>query len=158
MLSKTSLKEKNMSDTLKLQVKRIIKADRTDLFAAWTQPELMQKWYAPGDMTVPVATSDLRVGGAYRVEMKAGPETTHIVGGVYKQIIPNELLSFTWVPNWLKPDDETLVTVAFKDAAGGTEITLTHEGFVDAESAGKHEHGWISCLDNLAKATEGVHA
>jgi uncharacterized protein YndB with AHSA1/START domain len=158
MLSKTSLKEINMSDTLLLQVKRIIKADRSELFDAWTKPELMQKWYAPGPMTVTTASSDLRVGGSYRVEMQEGLETVYIATGVYKRIIPNELVSFTWNPRTTGPGYETLVTVEFKDADGGTELVLTHEGFTDAEAVAKHNEGWNGCLANLAKATEGVHA
>jgi uncharacterized protein YndB with AHSA1/START domain len=48
-----------------LRVKKLIKANRDRVFEAWTTPELMKKWYAPDDMTVPNATSDLRVGGVY---------------------------------------------------------------------------------------------
>lgn len=147
-----------MSDDVRLQIKRTIKAQRPKVFAAWTKPELMQRWFAPGEMKVQSAEADVRVGGAYRVEMMGsnarGDCITPVVGGVYRQIIPDELLSFTW--GW--PGDgapETLVTVEFKDAPGGTEVTLTHEGFRSAEVRGKHEHGWIGCLDNLGKALQG---
>jgi|HubBroStandDraft_5_1064220.scaffolds.fasta_scaffold201086_2 uncharacterized protein YndB with AHSA1/START domain len=145
-----------MSDPLKLQVKRLIKASSAELFDAWTNPELMQKWYAPGPMTVTTASSDLRVGGAYRVEMREGQETIYVAAGTYKQIIPNQLVSFTWNPCTSGPGYETLVTVEFKQASGGTEVILTHGGFADAETVNKHEQGWNGCLDNLAKATETV--
>ena len=146
-----------MSDPLKLQVKRHIKASRAELFDAWTRPELMKKWYTPGPMTVITATSDLRIGGAYRVEMQEGPETIYVATGIYKQIVPNQLLSFTWEPDWMTgPDHQTIVTVEFNEADGGTEVLLTHEGFATAETAGKHDQGWQGCLANLAKVTEAV--
>jgi uncharacterized protein YndB with AHSA1/START domain len=144
-----------MSDPLNLQVKRLIKASPSDLFEAWTKPELMQKWYAPSPMTVASATSDLRVGGAYRINVFNGSDTIH-VEGIYKQIIPNQLLAFTWTPCVGGPSYETLVTVEFKPANGGTEVVITHEGFKETETRGRHEYGWNGCLDNLAKATETV--
>ncbi|MDI3254350.1 MAG: SRPBCC domain-containing protein [Bacillota bacterium] len=139
-----------MTDRLKLQLKRTIKASPAELFAAWTQPELMKKWYAPGTMTVPVAVSDLRVGGSYRLEMADGPEQRHVAVGTYKQIIPNKLLAFTWNSDCSTDTSaETLVTIEFTEVAGGTELVLTHEGFTDVETRDKHEHGWNGCLDNL---------
>ena len=144
-----------MSDPLSLQVKRVIKASPAELFEAWTKPELMQKWFAPAPMTVESATQDLRVGGAYSIKVLKGSGTLH-VEGTYKQIIPNKLLAFTWTPCSESPSYETLVTVEFKEASGGTEVTITHEGFQNAEAVAKHEFGWNGCLDNLAKVTEPV--
>jgi uncharacterized protein YndB with AHSA1/START domain len=138
-----------VKENLSLQVTRMVKAKRYRVFDAWTKPELMHLWFAPGTMTVPHASADLRVGGAYRVEMQADAEVTHIVSGVYQEIVPNELLRFTW--GWQGgPDSQSVVTVEFRDADGGTEVILTHERLPDAESRDKHQHGWISCLENLA--------
>ncbi|QNI32333.1 SRPBCC domain-containing protein [Alloacidobacterium dinghuense] len=146
-----------MSDPLSLQVKRVIKASPADLFEAWTQPALMQKWYAPLPAKVTAATSDLRVGGAYRIDVLTGSDPIH-VEGVYKQIIPNQLLSYTWTPCTGGPGYETLVTVEFKPANSGTEVIITHEGFKETETRSRHEYGWNGCLDNLAKITETVTA
>jgi uncharacterized protein YndB with AHSA1/START domain len=144
-----------MSDNLKLQLKRTIKASPAELFAAWTQPELMKQWYAPGAMTVPVAVSDLRIDGAFRVEMSDGPEKTHVATGVYKQIVPNKLLAFTWNSDCSTDTfHQTLVTIELTEVAGGTELVLTHEGFADTETKDKHEHGWYGCLENLSKFAE----
>jgi uncharacterized protein YndB with AHSA1/START domain len=145
-----------MSDPLTLQVKRVIKASPSDLFEAWTKPELMQKWYAPSPATVTAASSDLRVGGAYRIDVLMGSDAIH-VSGVYRQIIPNQLLAFTWTPCTGGPGYETLVTVEFKAANGGTEVIITHEGFTETETRNRHEYGWNGCFDNLAKVLEAVH-
>ena len=141
----------NTSET-RLQVKKFIKAKRDKVFEAWTRPELMKKWYAPGEMTVPSASSDLRVGGTYQIEMKGnmnGKNINPTVGGRYTKIVPNELVVFTW--SWQgDPSPETIVTVELKDVNGGTEVTLTHERFASTESRNSHEHGWMGCLENLA--------
>ena len=136
-----------------LRVSRIVKAKRQRVFDAWTKPELMHLWFAPGTMTVPSASADLRIGGAYRVVMKGDAEVTHIVHGVYQEIVPNERLRFTW--GWHDVPDESVVTVEFRDAEGGTEVILTHERLPDVETRDKHEHGWIGCLANLARVFDG---
>jgi uncharacterized protein YndB with AHSA1/START domain len=144
-----------VKENLSLQVTRMVKARRERVFDAWTKPELMHLWFAPGTMTVPHASADLRVGGAYRVEMKGDAEVPHIVGGIYQEIVPNELLRFTW--GWQGgPEAQSVVTVEFKDVDGGTEVILTHERLPDAESRDKHQHGWIGCLENLAGLFERV--
>jgi uncharacterized protein YndB with AHSA1/START domain len=143
-----------LSENLSLQVKRMVKARRHRVFDAWTKPELMHLWFAPGTMTVPHASADLRVGGAYRVEIKGDAEVPHVASGVYQEIVPNELLRFTW--GWQGgPDMQSVVTVEFKDVDGGTEVILTHERLPDAEWRDKHEHGWIGCLANLARVFDG---
>jgi uncharacterized protein YndB with AHSA1/START domain len=145
-----------MNNDIKLQLKKVIKATRKQAFDAWTKPELMKQWYAPGAMKTPNATSDLKIDGGYSVEMKGemnGEIVNPTASGVYKKIIPNELISFTW--GWKgDPSPATLVTVEFKDVAGGTEVTLTHERFVDTKSRDSHQHGWVGCLESLAKFLE----
>ncbi len=146
-----------MSENITLQIKRVIKAKRHKVFEAWTKPELIKKWYAPGAMVVPSASVDLKVGGEYRVEMKGdmgGEVVNPTAGGTYQKIIPNESISFTW--GWIgDPTPQTLVTVTFKDVDGGTEVTLTHERFADVAARDKHQHGWMGCLENLVKYLEG---
>lgn len=136
-----------------LQVKKFIRATRERVFEAWTNPALMKLWYAPGPMSVAAVTSEPKTGGRYSVEMVGegacdGP--TSKVEGVYQKFVPHELLVFSWAPAW-SPATESLVTVEFRDAAGGTEVTLTHERLADAESRDKHAHGWTGCLDKLAE-------
>ena len=136
----------------RLRVKKLIKAKRDRVFAAWTTPDLMKRWYAPDEMTVPNAVSDLRVGGVYRIEMKGrlmGEEASGTVTGKYIKIIPGELLVFTW--RWEgDPSPETVVTVELAEASGGTEVTVTHDRFSSANARNKHEYGWTGCLENLA--------
>ena len=142
-----------MTENIKLQVKRVIKAKRQAVFDAWTKPELMMQWYAPGAMKNPSASSDLKVGGKYHVEMKGemnGELVNPTIRGTYQKIIPNELISFTW--GWEgDPSPETQVTVELKDVDGGTEVTLTHDRFTEIEARDEHQKGWMGCIENLNK-------
>jgi len=144
-----------VKENLSLQVKRMVKAKRQRVFDAWTKPELMHLWFAPGTMTAPHASTDLRVGGAHRVEINGDADVTHVASGVYQEIVPNELLRFTW--GWQGGlEAQSVVTVEFKDADGGTEVILTHERLPDVEWWDKHQHGWIGCLENLAALFERI--
>ncbi len=79
-----------------------------------------------------------------------GQQTTGNVSGVYKKIIPNELLVFTFHGTWENVPDST-VTVEFRDIDGGTEITLTHEGIIDEHGGEGKRQGWASSLEKLAQ-------
>ena len=143
-----------MVEGLKLQVSKVIRAKRARVFEAWTRPEEVQRWFGPEGMSCVGAEVDLRVGGTYRIEVKA--EATGKISwatGVYREIVPNELLRFTWQGNW-RPDEESLVTVALRDVEGGTEVVITHERVADAQGMAGYEQGWTGSLAKLARMYE----
>jgi uncharacterized protein YndB with AHSA1/START domain len=142
-----------MSENLKLQIQKIMKAKRHNVFAAWTTPELLKKWIGPGALTIPSASVDLKVGGSYRIEMKGDMygkyvDVVHI--GTYRTVVTDELLSFTWGFQG-DPAPETVITIVLKDANGGTEMTFTHEGFATVEARDMHQYGWSDTVEKLAK-------
>lgn len=140
-------KAAHVADTW-LEVRRIIPAPRERVFQAWTRPEEVKKWAAPGDMNVPVAEVDLRVGGKYRIEMQAPNGARHIASGEYREITPPKRLVYTW--GWedtaLK---DSVVTVEFQDRGKSTEVILRHERLPDAESRARHLEGWTGCMNKF---------
>ena len=134
----------------KLVIKRRFNASVEQVYAAWTDAAQMKRWFAPGAMTVPEAEADARVGGRYRVRMSEGGSDGpfHTAGGVYREVLPNQRLVFTW--QWEGSPLETVVTLEFKRlGANETELSLTHEGFDGADTRDKHAQGWEGCLANL---------
>ncbi|MCH7816445.1 MAG: SRPBCC domain-containing protein [Proteobacteria bacterium] len=53
----------------RLSIKQIFAAPIDQLFACFTQAELLCQWHAPGEMQT-TAEVDLKVGGHYRIAMK----------------------------------------------------------------------------------------
>ena len=138
-----------MTASLSLETSVTINAARARVFAAWTKPEIIRQWFAPGPMTVAAAHADPRPGGTYSIAMK-GEEGSPTVIGEYQDVVANERLVFTW--GWEgDPSPATLVTVTFKDAKTGTEVTLKHERFTDEKSRDMHKQGWDGCLANLTR-------
>jgi len=134
-----------------LALVRKLDAAPAKVWRALTEPEMLKKWMAPdAAFKIPVAEIDLRVGGRYRVVMISPDGEEHDVRGVYREIVPNRKLVHTWA--WKStPERESLVTMELRAAGSGTELTLTHEQFVDEEARDKHQHGWTGCLAGLER-------
>src|SRR5689334_254804 len=81
-----------------LQLRRTYPASRVQVFAAWTQIEMLKRWWGVAEgYTVPVAEIDLRVGGKYRLGMlPPNGEKLFMLSGEYQVIEPPEKLVFTW--------------------------------------------------------------
>src|ERR1700689_59798 len=137
-----------------LTIKRRFKAPPAKVFAAWTDPEKVKRWMGPGETKALRAESDLRVGGRYRCVMQAPDGEEHDVGGVYREIVGNEKLVFTWA--WKStPEQESVVTVLFMPDGDGTLLTVTHEQFASDEARDGHRQGWDGALDKLEKFVSG---
>ena len=135
-----------------LEIKRTFAAPRERVYRAFTDAKQFALWFHPTtDYTTVVTRMDLRVGGAYRVEMHHKGGNIHTLAGKYKEVKPPEKLVFTW--SWERPDlpKETLVTVEFRDLGASTEIYLTHTNFTNLEDRNKHNEGWTGCLGQLEK-------
>lgn len=81
--------------------------------------------------------------------MRTSDGDEHDVSGVYREVVPNEKLVFSWA--WRStPERESLVTVALKNDGNGTLLTLTHEQFFDEAARDAHREGWSGAIDKLA--------
>ena len=134
-----------------LTIVRKLNASPAKVWRALTQPEALKQWMAPdAAFAIPVAETDLRVGGRYHVVMKSPDGEEHDVSGVYREIVASKRLVYTWA--WKStPERESLVTWELRAADGGTELTLKHEQFADEEARDKHQQGWTGCLARLEK-------
>jgi uncharacterized protein YndB with AHSA1/START domain len=129
-------------------IKRRLNAPPARVFAAWTDPQKMMRWYAPAGAETLAAETDARVGGRFRVLMRTA-DGEHDVSGVYREVVRDEKLVFTW--QWRsKPEWESLVTVTFKRDGDATILTLVHEQLPDDAERDGHRNGWSGALDKLA--------
>jgi uncharacterized protein YndB with AHSA1/START domain len=133
-----------------LTLKRRLNAPPAKVFAVWTDPEKVKRWMGPGETKAVSVECDLRAGGRYRWVMQSPAGEIHDVSGVYREVIPNEKLVFTWA--WKSmPERESLVTVLIKPDGDGSLLTLTHDQFFDDEARDRHHQGWSAALDKMEK-------
>lgn len=121
------------------------------VWRAWTQPEALKAWFGPDEIVeVPLAEVDLRVGGRFRVTMRAADGETHDVSGTYLEIVPERKLVFSWA--WRStPERVSRVTVRLAPDGQGCELVLLHEQFFDEAARDGHRHGWTGAVDKLGR-------
>ena len=79
-----------------LTLKRRLNASPAKVFDAWTDPEKMKRWMGPEGVVPQHAEIDARVGGHYRLVMRSPDGEEHDVSGVYREVVPNQKLVFSW--------------------------------------------------------------
>lgn len=156
-----------------LTITRVFDAPRELVWKAWTNPQILMRWWGPRIFTSPACKIDLRVGGKYLVCMRSPDGKDYWTTGVYREIAPPSLLVMTncfsdengnVVPSTyygMSPDIplEMAVTVQLQEIEGKmkTKMILTHSGIskMSAKERSNAEQGWNESLDKLALAIEG---
>ena len=143
-----------MATTHTLELRRVIPATPARVFEAWTNPEVLSRWFMPAlDYTAVIHEADARVGGRYRFEMQKKEGGSSIVTGEYREVDPPTRLVFTW--KWeSNPQQETLVTVEFHPSGKHTEVTITHTLFTTETERDYHNEGWTGCMSCLEAAMQ----
>lgn len=120
------------------------------VFDAWLDPETARKFlFATKTGKIVRAEIDARVGGAFvLVDRREGEDIEHT--GTYLEIDRPRRLVFDFaVPKFSA--QRTKVTVEVQPAAGGSRVTLTHDGVLpDYEE--RTRQGWTMILDGLTAA------
>lgn len=133
-----------------LALRRRIKAPPARVYAAWTDPDHLMRWWGPANCTGTRAEIDARVGGRFRIAMTADSGEVHEASGVYREVVPDERLVFTWT--WRStPERESLVTIRLAPDGEGTLLTLIHERLFGAAVRDDHRRGWDEALDKLER-------
>ncbi len=121
-------------------VTRTFDAPAHIVFAAWTTPELMKRWWVPKSipMAMVACEMDVRTGGSYRLtfEMESMPPMDFF--GRYIEVVPNQRLVWT---NEESDENGSVTTVTFVEHNGKTTVAV-HERYPSAEALeadGAHE-------------------
>ena len=142
-----------MNET-ELHLERLIAAPPERVYALWTDPALLVKWWGPEGHDVPASALDVRPGGKWRTTMRSPEGKTHTVSGIYRVLDPPKRLVFTWA--WENEQGqrghETEVSVTFTAAPGGTRLVLLQKEFESVNARDLHNTGWSSALNCLEKA------
>ena len=86
-----------MADANDLILERVLNAPRALVWKAWTDPQLLKRWFAPKPYEISEVELDLRPGGIFRIRM-IGPEgfdTGHGSPGCVLEVVEGERLVWT---------------------------------------------------------------
>jgi uncharacterized protein YndB with AHSA1/START domain len=138
------------SEGLWLRMNRVLPAGRADLWAAMTQADELARWWGPKGFTVPSLQFEPAVGESYRIAMQPPEGELFHLDGVFREVDPPSLLSYTFVWHPPDPDDrETAVTLALADYGAETEVALTQGEFATDERLALHDGGWSESFEKL---------
>ncbi|WP_404404244.1 SRPBCC domain-containing protein [Pelagibacterium halotolerans] len=133
---------------------RTIDAPAEELFAAWTDPALLEQWQAEKVSFEPFE------GGAFRFETvdTDDPEIVHVVSGTVLVYEPETKLVEHWHYQGENEDiEQSVLTVVFQEVGDGrTEIILTEEAEAhkDPESRIFSIEAWDAAIGELAELLE----
>jgi len=161
----TLYKEETGAGALTLVIERVLDATRERVWRAWTEPEMVKRWWGPKGFTAPSSEIDLRIGGRYLSCMRAPDGKDYWSTGTYREIRPLEMIVATdsfadeagnvvsAAQYGMSADFplEMEVTVTFEERGDRTVLTLRHAGVPAREHLEDMRQGWNESLDKLAE-------
>jgi uncharacterized protein YndB with AHSA1/START domain len=140
------------SGELTLEMVRALPVAPPRVFAAFSDPDELAKWWGPDGFGVGSVDFEPRVGGTYRIEMQPPEGDPFYLGGEFREVDPPGRLAFTFVYEDPDLDDvETLVELSFRDRGESTEVVFTQGRFKTEARRELHRDGWTDSFDRLTQ-------
>ena len=105
-------------------MERVFNAPRELLFKAYTDPNLIPRWWGPRKYTTTVDRMDVRVGGAWRFVQRDAAGNEYAFNGEYREIAPPGRLSYTFEFEGM-PGHVMVETITLTEQDGKTRLTVT---------------------------------
>jgi uncharacterized protein YndB with AHSA1/START domain len=143
-----------MSETMQqVLITKVFDAPRELVWAAWTDPAQVARWFGPEGMEVPPESVvvELRVGGRYELTM-VGRGMEHALKYQIAELDPPRLLVLRCdaIPE-VGILEETFTRVELHDHGGKTRMTLSDGPYTEAAHA---EACWNAAFEKLAVTVE----
>ena len=133
-----------------LQIDRVLPAPPPVVFAAFTQPDELRKWWGPEGFSIPSLQFEPRTGEAYRIEMQPPEGDAFHLTGEFRDVDSPSRLAFTFVWEPADADDvETVAELMFRASGESTELSLSQGPFKTEERLDLHRDGWTESFDKL---------
>ena len=149
-MEQASLQTNQPVDKPSLTLHRKFPVAPAKVWRAWTEPEALKGWFGPaGPQAVSVADIDLRPGGRFRLVFGGPDGNEHEAAGVYKEVVANRKLVFSWCWPRTTPDRISQITILLRAEGGGTDMEFRHEQFFDPAARDGHLRGWTGTFAKL---------
>jgi uncharacterized protein YndB with AHSA1/START domain len=137
----------------RIEIVRDFDAPKRLVYRAWTDPELIMRWWTAGRGEATVCEVDLRPGGAWRYVMVTRDGREVSFHGEYSEVVPEERIVHTEIYDEAPGAPPAIVTVRFAEHDGRTTLTqwmdLPDKATRDMVIATGMEDGLQDALDLL---------
>jgi len=147
-----------------ITITREFAAPRELVWKAWTDPDLLMRWWGPKDFSAPSIKIDLRVGGNYLYCMRSPEGQDYWSTGRFLEVEESARIvctdSFADSAGNVVPAShygmegemplELRVELDFKESGGKTRFILRHLGMPAGRDRDLAVQGWNESLDKLA--------
>jgi uncharacterized protein YndB with AHSA1/START domain len=134
-----------------VRIERTFDAPAEDVFDAWTNVEVIKRWFRPAaGWQEPSAEVDLRVGGTIRVVMRDPDGEPVEAGGEFTLIERPHRLAFTWTFD----DDlsnQQMIELEFTERDGATTVLFVNSDISEQERRDAQYEGWSTCFDEMER-------
>lgn len=141
----------SVAEKRELTITRTFDAPRELLFALWTDPHHIVRWWGPKHHPSVEMTMDVRPSGVWRACLRSVDDGTLLwMNGVFREVAAPSRLVFTF--RWEEEGErglETVVTVTFSEENGKTRMDFHQKPFQSEEEREGHGEGWSSTFDRL---------
>jgi uncharacterized protein YndB with AHSA1/START domain len=114
-------------------LERIVDAPRELVWEAWTRIEHIERWWGPDGFTATTREFDLRPGGVWRFIMHGPDGVDYRNRVVFREIAPQERLTYVNDDEGEGRMPEFLTTVTFEDL-GGKATRVSMRSFFASEA------------------------
>jgi uncharacterized protein YndB with AHSA1/START domain len=147
---------------LDLTISRVIKAPRSAIWSAWTDPGSFEQWWVPAPAKCKILEMDLRPGGAFMTQISEnGGDFMPHLNASFLAIDERERIVFTdaLLGGW-RPAEQPFMTaiITLKDHPMGTDYVahVMHKNNADRKM---HKEmgffdGWGTVAEQLARLVE----
>ena len=141
-----------MESNNELIITRVFDAPLELVWTAWTTPEQIARWFAPG-VVMAVREFDVRPGGHFRFADPADKTLSREYTGTYSTVKPLQELSFK-VIDFSQTDDPAGIAAEFKIEFErvGTQTRMSLTSIPPQDSYDKSTFdAWSACFDRLTE-------
>lgn len=107
-----------------IRIEREFDAPRERVFAAYTDPELIARWWGPRNATTIIDVMDVRPGGSWRFVMRTADGSETAFRGTYREVVAPERVVQTFEWEGL-PGHISVETATFEDLGDRTRVITT---------------------------------
>lgn len=143
-----------------IEVTRAFAAPKEHVWAAWTEPELLDQWWAPKPYHIETKSMDFRKGGIWLYAMISPENEKQWCKATYKTIDPHTSFSYSDAfcdengkETTEKPSSYWTIIFSEDDGVTTVNVTLKQDSLADVQKMIEmgFKEGFLMALENLGE-------